>query len=158
MIEKVITKDCSLTDIPNEVGTWGIALPYCTKLNKDDIVVFADTHSTKIGRDFKLHRKLSEYIQKWGIHTYYLGTYQNRIGVTIRMFATPVRESLKGQPDLTTIVTAMENLAVLCEKYLVDLCLLPMPVPEEFIEYFINCAKPCMELLLGDKFVMIHRG
>lgn len=158
MIEMVAKAGVGLLDVPNgKDSVWGIVLPYFAQPNKDGIITFATVEANKAGRTLNLHRKLTEYVEKWGAKSFYLGSFAKCTGEVVRIFALPTQFRPRDLPDLTTIVRGCESLVGLTNKFPVGLCILPMLVSEENAEFHFNCAQACMELILNDSFVVLHR-
>ena len=94
---------------------------------------------------------------KYGKHVFYLGTFQNPSGGKFRIYSFPVKWRERDEYDLTMISESSEDLSTMCNKQGVDVCLLPVVAYGMSYSIFANCYKPIMDLVLDDKFIVIHR-
>lgn len=147
-----------LVHLPHGEKMWAIALPCSMELNKDGLPKLSNPETREILRYFKLERDLGVNMAKYGKHVFYLGTFQNPAGGKFRIYSFPVKWKEREEYDLTMISQSAEDLNIMCKRQGVSICLLPVITFGFDYAVFNTCYKPVMDLILGDEFVVIHRG
>lgn len=158
MKELIIDKSVDILQVPNGDELWGIALPYVGGVSKDGLGMTDNLETRNVFRFLKLNRKLGEYITKWGNRTYYLGTFANPANAKFCVFGFPVKYNYKAESDMTLITKSCEDLDALCRKRGIKRCLLPMFAEDLGMSFFKNSMRDTLDLVLDDKFIMLHRN
>lgn len=155
MREAVFGVNESLLHFPSKKEGWGVAIPITSSIDKDGLAILDQRDAKDAARFLHVNRLLGEYIRRWGFRTYYLGTYTNPSGGKFKLFGLPVKHKVQENYDLTLITESVPDLVQLCDRYCIKGCLLPM-IGED-LTVFVNCIKPALELLLDDRFIVVHR-
>ena len=155
MREVLLSDNVSLMQIRKGEKMFGVVLPCTTSVNKDGVAPLRQRDANEANRLFRVGRVLGRYIEKYGEHVFYLGTFQNPVGGKFRLFSFPVKHREVEECDATTVSRSCQDLVTMCDRYGIECCLLP----DLDMDYqtFFNCFKPTYDLVFDDRFILIHR-
>lgn len=145
----------SILKIPHGDKVWGVVVP-CNTNAKYPIKIF-DNEMRVFCRNNHLDEKLSRYSKEYGIHVFYLGTFKNVNGTLVKFFSFPIKENAKDLLNATVVMNSCTDLVGMCERYGVDVCILPQLQDKDDFIAWVNCYRDMTNLILDNKFVMVYR-
>jgi hypothetical protein len=156
MLERFIDSDELLCNLFGTGKEFAIALPHPILLSKSGRLWHYNYETIRICKILQLNSKLEAYLKEYGEHVFYLGKYQNKNGAVFKVFGFPTKYSVNDDCDATMIMRSCYDLVKSCDKRGVRVCVLPTLTLTQSYDAWKTCYKPIFELLLDDRFVMIH--
>ena len=157
MKELLTEEKTLLAYLPKGEKMWAIALPCSLELTKDGLPCVKNPETRVTLRKFRVERDLGVYTAKYGNHVFYLGTFQNPLGGKFKLYSFPVKHKEREECDATLVMKSCEDLVAMCDKHGVSVCLLPQLEAKMDYLSFKNCYRDYINLILDDRFVMVHR-
>ena len=156
MREVLLEERVTLMNIPRN-GVCGILLPTSCGLTRDGLCDDKQFDMHAASKLFRVNRMVGEYTTKYGARVFYLGTYKNKENGVLRLFSFPVRYKAQDCCDATVISKSCEQILRMQTKFTCDMFLLPFVGEDLGVDSYINCLKPIFDVMLDDKFIMVHR-
>lgn len=111
-------------------------------------------------RYFHLSAKLGTYIKQYGNRAFNLGLYQRHTinnPAVFNIFSFPTKHHWKEDSDINLIVKSAEQLVEMCNKFNISKCYLTPPGCGCGNLNYEATVKPWIEIVLDNRFVVVHR-
>lgn len=157
VLERMICSSDMLCTIFKGDKNYAIALPHSLSVGKNALPWHYHPESAQMCNLLGVNKLLGSYIKKYGEHVFYLGKFSNPNGAKFSVFSFPTKFKTKEECDATMIVRSCEALVRSCNKYAIDICLLPTISFDFEYKVFEVCYKPIFDLILDDHYMLIHK-